>query len=295
MEDRSLGSKVTEKLIKDRPILPRTREEYRKHLESKGENDFVIPPLFVGVIKVERYQDIPVYRWNDNGLVGQKIILYLHGGGYLYNPLRSQFDSLHEISKRTDSMVVMPIYRKIPKYTFRDSYPVLLSLYASLKMNYPKSPIVLMGDSAGGGLALGLAQVIAGQGRIGPDKIVLLSPWLDVKTDNPLIEQYQPLDPLLEAWKLQVAGEMWAGGLEQMTNPMVSPIYGNMSGLGRITIFVGTREIFYPDVMQLHERLLAEGIDHDLIVGEGQNHVYPLYPIKEGREARNRIVEIINK
>ena len=80
-----------------------------------------------------------------------------------------------------------------------------------------------------------------------------------------------------------------------MNNYLVSPIFGTFANLGRISIFVGTREIFYPEVMKLCNILKSDEIDYDLFVGKEQNHVYVLYPIKEGQDARKKVIKLLSK
>jgi len=284
---------LTEKLIKDRPMLPRNQQEFKEHLLSLGENNTILPPIFFAETNLLNYQGMPVYTWNEKD-GDNRIIFYVHGGEYVFNPMPVHYDTLREITKKTDSQAIMPIYHKLPKYTYKDNYPVLLSLYKELLEKHPNAEIIFMGDSAGGGLALGLAQLIRDENIKGPARIILISPWVDANTNNPQIENYQPDDPLLVDWKLQITAEMWAGDKDNISNPLISPINGNFNDLGRISMFIGTREIFYPDVEKLHEKLNELKIDHDYIVGNDQNHVYVLYPIKEGREARETIIELIN-
>ena len=292
MEERSLGSKITEALIRNRPMIERTEEEYREKIMSLGENDKVTPPIFIAFIDIEDYKGMKVYKWNRNNEPDQNIIFYVHGGEFVYNPMSSHFDSLNEIAKKTNSLVILPIYHKLPNYTYKDNYPVLLSLYKEVLTAHPNSKIILMGDSAGGGMALVLAQLFRDEGIRQPNEIILISPWVDLNTDQPALDMYVETDPLLVPWKLQMLGKMWAGDRDP-SDPMVSPIFGDFDGLAHITIFVGTREIFFPDISKLDQILTDKGIFHDLIVGQDQNHVYVLYPIQEGKDARAKIINMI--
>lgn len=154
-----------------------------------------------------------------------------------------------------------------------------------------------MGDSAGGGFALGLAYKLRDDGVTQPKDIILVSPWLDLNINNTDISEYDDSDPLLSSWELSKIGEIWANGEENMNNPYVSPIFGDMQGLGRITMFTGTREIFYPDIMKFDKLLTDANIEHITIIVKGQNHVYAVMPtavIPEGKEARKIINNIIN-
>ena len=294
MEERSLGSKITESLIRNRPMINMTEDEYRKKIMALGENDNVLPPIFIAMISIEDYKGIKVYKWNSNKEPDQTIIFYVHGGEFVYNPLGSHFDSLYEIAKKTNSMVILPIYHKLPNYTYKDNYPVLISLYKEVLTSHPNSKIILMGDSAGGGMALVLAQLFRSEGIRQPNEIILISPWVDLNTEHPQLDAYEEADPLLVPWKLQMLGKMWAGDRDT-SDPMVSPIFGDFNDLAHITLFVGTREIFFPDIIKLDKILTDNGIFHDLIVGQEQNHVYVLYPIPEGKDARAKIINIINQ
>ena len=149
-----------------------------------------------------------------------------------------------------------------------------------------------MGDSAGGGLALGLAEVLRDQGETGPDELILISPWVDVTMSNPDMEDYVSLDPMLGIAGLRRMGQVWANGLE-MTDPRVSPLYGDLSGLGRVTLTTGTWEVLYPDSLLLAEKLAAAGTDCNLIVGERMIHCYPICPIPEAKAAQAVIWEAI--
>ena len=82
MEERSLGSKITESLIRNRPMINMTEDEYRKKIMALGENDTVLPPIFIAMISIEDYKGIKVYKWNSNKEPDQTIIFYVHGFSY---------------------------------------------------------------------------------------------------------------------------------------------------------------------------------------------------------------------
>ena len=108
---------------------------------------------------------------------------------------------------------------------------------------------------------------------------------------NPDVADYY--DPMLTVTMGKMSGEAWAGDLP-LDDPLVSPIYGDLSDLKNVTIFVGDRELFYPDDTLLYEKL-KENENVVLHIGHGQNHVYPVYPTPEGRIAIEQIIDIINR
>ena len=80
-----------------------------------------------------------------------------------------------------------------------------------------------------------------------------------------------------------------------MSDYRLSPTFGTLEGLQNVTIFVGTREILYPDILAFYEKLKEKNIKTELFVGEGLNHVYPLFPIPEADSAISNIVQIMNQ
>ena len=124
--------------------------------------------------------------------------------------------------------------------------------------------------------------------------MILLSPWMDISMSNPDAANYESVDPMLSAYGLIEMGKCWAGDLDNQ-DYKVSPIFGDMSSLHDVYLFVGTREIFYPDVISFHEMLATQGSITELYVGEGMNHVYPLYPIPDAEDAMDMICTIISR
>ena len=121
-----------------------------------------------------------------------------------------------------------------------------------------------------------------------PDELVLLSPWVDVTMDNEQISKYEPRDPFLSVQKLKLYAEKWKENLDAH-DWHVSPIYGDLKGIRNVTVFVGTSEIFFPDVTKFF-RMLDRDPSNELIVGNEMNHVFPLFPISEAIPAINKIL-----
>jgi acetyl esterase/lipase len=100
-------------------------------------------------------------------------------------------------------------------------------------------------------------------------------------------------DPMLGIDGLREMGETWAAELDPK-DYKVSPLFGEVDKLPKTTLFVGTHEIFYPDVVKFYNKLKDNGVDVELNVGEEMTHVYAIYPIvSESKDAFKHIVEII--
>jgi acetyl esterase/lipase len=121
---------------------------------------------------------------------------------------------------------------------------------------------------------------------------VLLSPWLDLTLGHPQIPLYERSDPWLARPGLVEAGLAWAGG-DDPTAPRLSPGNGPLAGLPPTSVFVGTREIAFPDAADLAEAAAAAGVDVVLTVADGAVHVYPLVPTPEGAAGTRAVVRAV--
>ena len=133
--------------------------------------------------------------------------------------------------------------------------------------------LVLMGDSAGGAIALALTQYLKKNSLPMPGRLILISPWLDARCDNPQIDELgiEAIDPMLTK-QFYLAAQYWADGLP-LDDPLISPAYGPLDGLPPITLYTGTREIFWPDAVKFNEKAKRCGADVDYREWDGMNHV----------------------
>ncbi len=264
--------------------------EFEK-LTREGEASFTADPsVFDKTLKEETFEDISVLYLNADSDY-DRVVFYIHGGYYVYQMGAEQMATMNRIANRTNAMVVMPIYRLAPFTTAEKGHETMAALYEKVCSENEGKKIILMGDSAGGGYSLALAEGLKDRGLPQPDELVLLSPWVDVTMSNPDMADYY--DPMLTVTMGKMSGEAWAGDLS-VSDPLVSPIYGDMSDLKNVTIFVGDRELFYPDDTLLYEKL-KNNENVTLHIGKGQNHVYPVYPTPEGRIAVEQIIDIVER
>lgn len=112
--------------------------------------------------------------------------------------------------------------------------------------------------------------------------IILVSPWLDISNRNLKIKTIQNFNPMLDTKQLNYFGHIWSG--EETDNQLGIPIHGNPEYLGKISIFVDTHKIFYPDIFEYNDKLKGLNIEHNLIVEPRMNHTYVAYPIPESKK-----------
>ena len=242
---------------------------------------------------VTRYED------NENGRifyaneksVSRYTVFYIHGGAYRYDFTPYHWQFLEKLVKETNALVIAPGYRLAPFATYKEAFDLIVPLYKKYCEEHPEKKIILMGDSSGGGLSLALTEYFKAEGIRIPDELILFSPWVDISMENEEIPKYQPLDPMIMASSAAAVAKRWAGDLD-VHDPKVSPIYGDLTGLRNVTVFLGTDEVLYPDVIKMFN-MLDKDVSNELIVGEGMIHVYPINPIDEAVHACNKVFHTV--
>ena len=274
-------------------LLPRrTEKEHDAWLEKrKGKREKrTLPPKGMGARR-ETGPDGDMF-WFREAEDSPCAVFYCHGGSYVHDSTYFHWRFLRKLMERTGAVVAAAGYRLAPYGSWEDAFGLILPRYVRYAKEHPEKRLILMGDSAGGGLAAALALELLRRGERAPDELILLSPWMDVTVSDPAVDAFVKADPWLTP-TLRACGKWWAGKAD-VRDPRVSPLYGPVEGLRHVTVFVGTREILNPDGVKLFARLDPAG-DNELIVGEGMFHVYPLLPIPEAEKAMDKIVEKITR
>lgn len=217
-----------------------------------------------------------------NQTITKTKILYFHGGSYVAEATQDHWDFIGKIVKDTGATVIMPDYPLTPKYNYKDVFEMAVPLYKELINKVPSNELILMGDSAGGGIGLALEEKIGEENLPMPSKTILISPWLDVRLNNPEIVQVQKLDKQLNKETLKLAGISYAGE-DGINSYLVNPIDGDLSKLENITIFTGTYDILNPDVKILKERAEKAGTQIEVKEYEKEGHIW--FIEKNGDEA----------
>lgn len=240
----------------------------------------------------QTYDGLTTYYLNSSNHSNISI-LYLHGGGYISGCSTSQWRFANILANETDAEIIVPDYPLAPWHTYEEAYDLLYDWWVPWQYGNESRILVIMGDSAGGGLALGFTEYLKEMDAALPNAVILVSPWVDLTMSNEAIADYEHVDPMLDVGSLQAAAESWAGDTT-LTDYRLSPLYGDLTDLPDVTILTGTREILYPDATLLYDRLVDAGNYATLIVGDGMNHDYPLIPIPEGSAAISQIAEMVS-
>ena len=280
-------------------LLSEVLELFSMYMEKNSEK-LITDALAKGETPTPPPKNLEI-RWEDqaNGRVFYAneesksgiTVFYLHGGAYFMDFTGAHWKLLQKLVDGADVTLIAPAYRLVPFATYREAFDLVVPLYREYRQNHPDQKVVLMGDSAGGGLSLAVTEQMKADGIRLPDELILLSPWVDVAMDNEQIKKYESRDPFLSVPTLRLCADKWKDTLDAH-DWHVSPIYGDLKGIRNVTVFVGTSEIFFPDVTRFF-RMLDRDPSNELIVGDEMNHVYPLFPIPEAIPAINKILAAV--
>jgi len=221
-----------------------------------------------------------------------KHIIYLHGGAYVNSFSSQHWELMSKLVQALNCTVTAPNYPHAPEYCVRDVFALMLPLYEDLAADAGNANVTFMGDSSGGGISLALAQVLREKGLTQPGHVVLLSPWLDATLSNPEIAAIDKIDPFLGVDGMKYGGAVYARDVDPKSY-LVSPVYGSLKDLAPISLFIGTRDIFFPDCRKLRDQAEAEGVRIDYREYDGMVHDWMLGPMPEAKHAVAEIVELL--
>ena len=233
-----------------------------------------------------------IYTVAPRGHPPGPIMLYLHGGAYIHPASVHHWRFVAEMVERCEATFVVPFYPLAPGYDCLSVNRFALTLYRDLLERHDPSALFVMGDSAGGGLALSLAIQAASEGLPRAAGLVLLSPWLDVSTSDPAQAEIERRDVMLMRAGVRTVGRWYAGRLPT-DDPRVSPLFGDLAGLPPILMLCGTHDILVTDARRLAERARRESVPLTYEEAEGLMHVFAILPLPEGRAAQARIARFI--
>ena len=268
-----------------------TLEEYEQRKGDKTDQTTVEIPdnvKFPREMREYRVDSMQVFHMEPQD-DSKPMVLYIHGGAYYHNFSSFHWNAMSEWAEATGCGIVAPNYPLLYCYTASDAHPVMMKLYQQLVEKYTGKRLIIMGDSAGGGFTLALAQEARNDSIDMPAHLVLISPWVDVLGGD---DALQEKDTFLNAAVLRKIGADWAGNIDPR-DPMISPLYGDMQQLPPTDLYTGTWEIFYTDIVKTYDKMKAAGVDARLHVAEKLGHVYVLWPCPEGKKARLEIAQII--
>jgi acetyl esterase/lipase len=211
----------------------------------------------------------------DNAVAGTAI-LYLHGGAYVVGSARAYQHFVGQVAARARVPAFVPEYGLAPEHPFPMAVDEALTVYRGL-VEKGVGEIALVGDSAGGGLALVLMSLLVAQAPDVPASLpvgaAVMSPWTDLALSGASMETRAEADPLLTKDSLAATARLYLGAHDPR-DPMASPLYGDLAGLPPVRIHVGEDEILLDDSLRYGERLESHGGTIQVHTWQGMMHVF---------------------
>ncbi|MCL1801396.1 MAG: alpha/beta hydrolase [Promicromonosporaceae bacterium] len=220
-------------------------------------------------------------------------VFYLHGGGYSNPPNIAHWWLTAEMAERFGTRIHLMRYPLIPEYTAKETVAQVVESYLAAR-NTLEKPLIVGGDSAGGGLGLALALTLRDIGAVLPVHLILFAPWIDLTASTPGFDACADRDPMLAQAGIDLAAELYAGPLDR-SNPIVSPLFGDPTGLPPTTLILGTSDALYPEGSAWAEKAELAGVDVATFTATGGFHVFPAaYWLPESHAALNYVKQRIS-
>lgn len=207
------------------------------------------------------------------------LVLYFHGGGYIVGGLASHGAFCARLARAAGGAVLFADYRLAPEHPFPAAFEDGLAAWRIAAATPGK--VYIAGDSAGGGLALAVANAVAAEGGRQPDGLVLISPWADLTLSASSMTENAATDAMLSA-KILTRMRGYYLGPADPGDRRASPLFDTMYKLPPVLILHSASEVLAGDAERLEKRLAKTGTQVERRAWPGKPHVFPLFKAVPG-------------
>jgi epsilon-lactone hydrolase len=230
------------------------------------------------------------------GVTGGPTILYLHPGGYAVGSVRGHRHVAAAYAKAAGARVLAIDYRLAPEHPYPAAVEDAVAAFRHLgAAGHPADQLAIVGESAGGGLALATLLALRDAGEPLPGCAVAVSPWTDLALTGESMRTRATIDPVNSAEMLGGLAMMYLAGADSKA-PLASPLYGDPSGLPPLLIMVGSDEVLLDDATRFAARATGAGTPTELYVGADMVHIWTFFesflpPARDAISRAGRFVE----
>jgi acetyl esterase/lipase len=224
-----------------------------------------------------------------------KVMLYLHGGAYVFGNCATHRQLVSYIARACGVSALVIEYRLAPEHPFPAAIEDSLAAYRALRdEGYAPGDILVAGDSAGGGLVMALLLSLREAGEEMPAGGLMFSPWLDLTASGESMTTRAKRDPWFKPPDMPIIASYYCKE-EEYRDPLVSPVFADVSGLPPVYIQVGDDEILLSDSTRIAENIEAAGGDATLEIWPDMFHVFQVFvhQMPESREAIDKLVPFV--
>jgi monoterpene epsilon-lactone hydrolase len=227
-------------------------------------------------------------EWSSSpGCAQDRVILFLHGGGYILGSTATHRHMVSELGKLARCRTLAPDYRLAPEQPFPAAIDDCFAAYRFLlEEGLRADNIAIAGDSAGGGLTMATMLRIKEAGLPQPACALCVSPWVDLAMAGDSITDKAAADPFVEEEDLRMMAHLYLG-TNDPRQPMASPLYADLEGLPPLLFQVGSDEVLLDDAVRLSRAAGAADVRIQLQIWPGMIHVWHLFyqELPQGRAA----------
>ena len=243
-------------------------------------------------VKETTVAGVKSYWFNEDLISKKHIIVYLHGGVYALGSINSYRAMISHLAKNLNSPILFVEYSLAPEKPFPAAKNEVFSVYSELKKQYPDHKFTIIGDSAGGGLAVTLVHDCIDAKLAAPNSLALLSPWIDLKTKNNSYVTKKSVDPILSREMLHEHVLLYAPGKLKVADPSEL----KFKQFPPVFLLVGTDEVLNDDSKNFYNYIRPIQTKSKLKEYQGQKHVWLVSHIdsKESVEAMKDIKDFIS-
>lgn len=269
--------------------IPARRLGFDNRVElGKVSDDVIVEPVDAG--------GVPAEWLNTPNVVANRVLLYLHGGGYCWGSLDSHRPLVAAFARATGARVLFIDYRRAPEHRYPAALDDALTAYRWLRSTGDEATACgIAGDSAGGGLTLATLLALRDAGDPLPNAAVAISPWTDMTGSGNSYTSRADADPICSHDMLMQLSALYRG-THDPRDPYVSPVFGDFTGIPPLLVQVGEAEVMYDDSVNVVERARACGVDVTFESVPDMVHVWHLFApmLGEGRAAIARAGEFLS-
>lgn len=265
-----------------------------KHPNRKHEHKFPKKLFKEFDVTFSKYDKCVCYSISKKGNAkSKKHLIYLHGGAYAMQIVHWQWKTVHKIAKKSNVTIDVFIYElSNPNHTvYKQNFDALEKFYDTLDGNW----ISILGDSAGGGMAVSFSKYLRDKKKKLPNHLFLVDPWINMVDNGHLTKKdFNEKDTYLKYDDCQTSIEWYTHG-EDPHGWMFSPLYVDFKGFPPVLLIISTHEIIYNDLKTFYEKLKGSHVDVTKMTYKELFHDFFLFDIEESDEVLDKICGIINK
>ena len=237
----------------------------------------LLPTAFGVQVTPDQLADIDVEWLKHRKAPEDKLILYLHGGAFIMGGCATHRQFVSHLARAAGVRAVIPEYRLAPEHPFPAAIDDVVRVYRHLIANgLMPEDIVFAGESAGANLVLATMLKLRDDGDPLPAAACLFSPWIDLATSGESMTTNVECDPWFRPEDIRFVAGYYCNA-DQTRDPLVSPIYADVTGLPPLFIQVGTDEVLLSDSTRLADKIRAGGGEVEIEVWPGMWHVFQVF------------------